>query len=333
MRVLWLTAFAFVFSCGTQLEGYGSDRHSAQAADDDDDDDARALDAGSDRAPADSGARLDSGARDAANAPRSGSARPDAGYATSADTSLGCVDEARWIYAIATTGQLLRYEPDANSLTEVGTLDCPTALSPFSMAVNRSAIAYVLHADQKIYRVDTSDASCQTTSYKPGVQGFETFGMGFVSSTPGSDDETLFIAGGRADGLTPAKLGALDTSSWGATVFGELDGQAELTGNADAELWAFIADATPMVVRQLDKNTGATMREFDVSSIDHSSASAWAFAYWGGRYYIFFQGTADASTSIYRLTPELNVVEAVHEDTGYRIVGAGVSTCAPTVLL
>ena len=81
---------------------------------------------------------------------------------------------------------------------------------------------------------------------------------------------------------------------------------------------------------------GATLREFDVSSIDTSFLplpNAWAFAYWGGRYYIFYLGALGTSSSIFRLTPDTGAVEVVIPETGYRIVGAGVSTCAPTILI
>ena len=49
-----------------------------------------------------------------------------------------------------------------------------------------------------------------------------------------------------------------------------------------------------------------TLQEIDVWSIDSTGfggASAWAFAFWGGRYYVFYQGLLDSSTGIYRVTP------------------------------
>jgi hypothetical protein len=49
---------------------------------------------------------------------------------------------------------------------------------------------------------------------------------------------------------------------------------------------------------------------------------------------MFYQGAGDASSGIYRLTPDATgTVEPVMLDTGFRIVGAGVSTCAPTILI
>ena len=86
-----------------------------------------------------------------------------------------------------------------------------------------------------------------------------------------------------------------------------------------------------MAVRQLDKTTGARIQEYDVSAIGSGRASAWAFAHWGGRYYMFYQAGLQTQTSIYSLSPDTNVVAPVLMDIGYTIVGAGVSTCAPTM--
>jgi hypothetical protein len=59
------------------------------------------------------------------------------------------------------------------------------------------------------------------------------------------------------------------------------------------------------------------------------SPSAWAFAFWGGDYYIFLEGDADFSgTNVWKMTSTGTVTKYI-PDTGMRIVGAGVSTCAP----
>ncbi|MCB9599134.1 MAG: hypothetical protein H6720_02060 [Sandaracinus sp.] len=260
--------------------------------------------------------------------------RPDGAIADN------CSEMARWIYLVDSDDALLRFEPDSGALTPIGTLSCPSgSASPFSMAVDRNATAYVLHNDHRIYRVSTADASCTTTTFTPDQMGFELFGMGFVSDAAGSAAETLFIAGGSESGIGGGSsvLGRIDVASLGVTRIGSVGGSPELTGTGTGELWGFFPDASPMSVRQIGKTDAATLRSIDVSSIDSSGlglgASAWAFAYWGGRFYMFYQGILDDSTGIYRVTPDTGVVETVRENIGYRIVGAGVSTCAPTDLI
>ncbi len=252
--------------------------------------------------------------------------------------ATGCEDSARWIYLVDSGNALLRFEPDSATLTEIGRVSCTPTSQPFSMAVDRHATAYVLHQDHTIYEVSTADASCRPTGYVPNQLGFELFGMGFVSESEGSDAESLFIAGGPESGvgLGSSTLGRIDVGSWSVSRVGPVAGSPELTGTGTGQLWGFFPDATPMAVRQIDPANGGTLRQFDVSVLDTSGIgvpNAWAFAFWGGRYYMFYMGALDDSTNIWRLTPETGVVEPVRMNTGYRIVGAGVSTCAPTILI
>ncbi|MDQ3035670.1 MAG: hypothetical protein M3Y87_24910 [Myxococcota bacterium] len=261
--------------------------------------------------------------------------RNDTGMRPSGD----CTESARWIYLVDSGNALLRFEPDSGTLTPIGTLSCPSGgATPFSMAVDRSATAFVLHSDHRIYQVSTADASCTATTFVPNQVGFELFGMGFVSDSEGSTLEHLFIAGGPEAGIGggSATLGRIDFPAWSVASIGPVTGSPELTGTGTGELWGFFPDSTPMSVREIAKSSGATLREIDVSAVDSSGfglASAWAFAFWGGRFYMFYQGALDSSSGIYRVTPDTGVVETVRMNIGYRIVGAGVSTCAPTILI
>ena len=253
---------------------------------------------------------------------------PDFGVSTDS-----CSDAARLVYLVDQNDAFLRYDPSSGAITNIGQLHCVSGASPFSMAVSRDAVAYVLYSNHHIYAVSTADASCTPTSFTIDQMGFQEFGMGFVSNDAGSTDETLFIAGGSALGIGggSSTLGSVDISSWTVSSIGPLSGSPELTGNGLGELWGFFPDTSPMAVRQLDKTTGARIQEYDVSAIGSGRASAWAFAHWGGRYYMFYQAGLQTQTSIYSLSPDTNVVAPVLMDIGYTIVGAGVSTCAPTM--
>jgi hypothetical protein len=259
---------------------------------------------------------------------------PDGGMHGSSD----CSDAAHWIYLVDQGNAFLRYQPDSGTLTQIGTIHCAGALvTPFSMAVSRDATAYVLHTDHHIYAVSTADASCTPTTFTINQMGFQAFGMGFVSDTAGGTSETLFIAGGAATGIGggSSTLGSVQIADWSVSTIGPLSGSPELTGNGLGQLWGFFPDTTPMAVRQIDRTDGATIDQYDVSAIRTGSgaASAWAFAYWGGRYYMFYQQGLGGSTSIFTLTPDTLEVVPVMTNIGYSIVGAGVSTCAPTILI
>jgi hypothetical protein len=203
------------------------------------------------------GARDAGGGRDAIVDPDAPD-RPIDGSTSPVD----CSDEARWIYLVDSANKFLRFEPDTNMLTEVGTLACPGGSTPFSMGVDRNATAWVLHQDHRIYHVDVTTVACNATSYAPDQMGLELFGMGFVSDASGSDDETLFIGGGPEAGIGggSSTLAFVDEVTLAVGTIGPMTGSPELTGNGAGELWGFFPDATPMAVRQIDKGSGTTVR-------------------------------------------------------------------------
>ena len=115
------------------------------------------------------------------------------------------------IYTVTVSNQLLSFDPTKIGSAEdpfeaIGTLNCPAGSSltgpgpatPFSMSVDREAVAWVLYSSGEIFHVSTQDASCTATGFSVGQQGFELFGMGFVTDASGGQTETLFIAGGDA---------------------------------------------------------------------------------------------------------------------------------------
>ncbi|MBP6628372.1 MAG: hypothetical protein KA297_03015, partial [Kofleriaceae bacterium] len=85
-------------------------------------------------------------------------------------------------------------------------------------------------------------------------------------------------------------------------------------------------------VQQIDKTSGAPVgAEQQIPGGLGGNVQAWAFAQWGGKFYIFVT-TTDGLTSnstvrtIDRMTGQ---AQTVLQNLPYIIVGAGVSTCAP----
>ena len=60
---------------------------------------------------------------------------------------------------------------------------------------------------------------------------------------------------------------------------------------------------------------------------------SWAFAHWGGKFYFFISVAEGATTRsrVLQLDPDTGESHVFIDNTPYRIVGAGVSTCAPLV--
>ncbi|NIS34972.1 MAG: hypothetical protein GWO04_35770 [Actinobacteria bacterium] len=202
------------------------------------------------------------------------------------------------------------------------------------MSVDRTGRAWVLHQDHRIYYASTIDASCTSSTFVPDQSGLELFGMGFVADAEGSSEETLFVAGGRELSIATgsATLAFIDDDTLALGTLGDLPGWPELTGTGSGELWGFFPDTSPPSVRQLDKSSGVTIAQHQLAELGSQPPSAWAFAFWGGRFYVFYQALLDPSTNVWRVDPDGTVTQVL-SNTGYRIVGAGVSTCAPVELI
>jgi len=261
-----------------------------------------------------------------------------------------CADEARQlIYVIDRDYRLHSYSPTNNQFSLIGPLNCPAgpswpqwgdvaAATPFSMSVDRQARAWVLYSSGEIFRVSTQDASCQTTGFVAGQQNFKLFGMGFSSDAPGASTDTLFISGGDFSLLgtldaNNARLGSISTTSMGVTSLGPVPSgeyTPELSGNGDGDLFAYYPGLSGATIKRLDKQTGSQLQNWSLPA-SAGTVAAWAFANWGGRFYVFLS-TGDGfgfNASVYRFDPATGAYDEILSNTGNVVVGAGVSTCAP----
>jgi len=209
------------------------------------------------------------------------------------------------------------------------------------MSVDRNAMAWVLYQNGQMYNVSTTDASCTASSFVPNQAGFENFGMGFVADSAGSSSETLFVAGGPSLDMllgSSSRLASIDTASLTLTPrSGMLGGWPELTGTGAGDLYGFfpvtdILGSGVTTVKRIDRDTGTPIETFNLTSLNTSGVSAWAFAFWGGRFYIFVEINR-GGTAVHRFEPMSGTFETVVPNSGYSIVGAGVSTCAPVELI
>ncbi len=254
-----------------------------------------------------------------------------------------CNARTKIIYLVTKKQLLLSFDPKTQAIKTVGALNCPGAVgSPFSMSVDRNADAWVLYtgggmslSGGGLYKVSTLDASCQKTSYVPNGQGMELFGMGFTANAPGSQDETLFVTGTKAASLTKinSTLATIATPAATLTKVGTLDiaGGCDLTGNGKGELFGFFAGTTPPTVRQIDVATGATVgMPWKLPEDMTTGVLSWAFAQWGGEFYMFVKNVLADSSDIWKLDTTTSLSTLVLQGIGHTITGAGVSACAPT---
>jgi hypothetical protein len=256
----------------------------------------------------------------------------------------GCAAAATFVYVVDESNDFYKFDPkiaNKTAFTKVGTLNCGGGTQPNSMAISRDGTAYVdmmdtLGSCKGLYKVSITDAVCHgATSFACGTGGYGQFGMGFSTNSAATTDETLFV--GDTNSTTNSKLAALNPTTGAVSAIGTMSAAGpEFTGNAAGELWAFFAQATPPTVAQIDKTTGKSIagKSYPLSALSAAgSPTAWAFAFWGGDYYIFLDGAKNAAgTNVWKFSPGPGTVAPYITGTGFKIVGAGVSTCAPLVI-
>lgn len=246
----------------------------------------------------------------------------------------GCSEAAKLVYVVSDSNELFSFAPDKTAFTKIGQLDCPSGgATPNSMAVDRTGSAWVNFSDGSLFEVSTADASCRATTYQKGQGGLTRFGMAFATSSATSQEETLYVVGieGASGGRGLAKI---DLTTMKLTAIGDFSGKlagqgAELTGTGDGRLFGFFTTQPNATLAQIDKGTGATSGDASLAGV--STGNAWAFSFWGGDFWFYTSSGITPSTVTRKQTSTDGSISTAKKDVGgFRIVGAGVSTCAPT---
>jgi hypothetical protein len=259
-----------------------------------------------------------------------GSLLGDGGARDGAGAGGDCSAASQYVYVVDVNGVLYQFNPPQLAFTEVGTVSC-AGDQIFTMAVDRNAVAWVLVQNGAIVKYDINAHTCTPTSFTMDQHAFQTFGMGFSADTSGGSAETLFVSDSELTAPSTGGLADIDTTSLMLTPvhqYDQLTGRrAELTGTGDARLFGAF-EGTPYVVAQIDKQTAHIISTAPQNAIDYPpDSSNFAFAFWGGDFWLFVgPGT---STDVFQYQPATNTTTKRTTET-FEVVGAGVSTCAPT---
>ena len=244
-----------------------------------------------------------------------------------------CSDASKLVYVVDENNKLSKFDPMTKTFSDIGTLNCPAGIlaTPFSMSIDRDTNAWVLYSDSKLYKVNTSNLMCTATTWTTQL-GMTVFGMGFSTDTAGGTQDTLFVAGGSGPTVPTSTLATLSTTNMTAMGRGTVTGWPELTGTGNAELWGFFPSAGGARIEKLDKMSGSALNTFQLPTLAGEPA-AWAFAAWGGDFWIFLMKGSETQTTVYQVSGTTGQIKGMTSAPGRTIVGAGVSTCAPTVIL
>jgi hypothetical protein len=241
-----------------------------------------------------------------------------------------CPDaDATLVYVLTQQNELFSFYPPTATFTLIGRVACPTSSTPWSMTVNRKGIAYAVFGDGRLFRISTANAACVATPYVAGQNGWTTFGMGYVADTndPG---ETLYVSENTFN-ATSKGLGYIDTTTFtlhAVGVFTPPIPRSELTGTGDGRLFTFYPNDSPALsgshLSEVDKTDGRLIASNALRV--GQPASAFAFAFWGGDFWIFTSPSGPSQVTRYRPSDNTETPISTMPST---IVGAGVSTCAP----
>lgn len=252
------------------------------------------------------------------------------------NNQAGCSEAAKLVYVVTLDSSMYKFDPASLSFTKVGTLQCPSTGKPNSMAIDRSATAWVNYTSGEIFKVSTTDASCTPSGWAPRQLGkpFSTMGMGFSVNTADGTDETLFVAdvglaGGQ--GLGKIDLGSMGLQSIAAFGSPHTGAAGELTGTGDGRLYAFFPQGAPSL-SQIDKSTAKILANMPLAIA--SNTVAWAFSFWGGSFYLYTSPCdgliCTQGSTVTKFDPVTKSSTPVKQ-VPFIIDGAGVSTCAPVM--
>jgi hypothetical protein len=249
-----------------------------------------------------------------------------------------CPAETKLVYVVSEERVLYKFDPQAVAFTVVGDVDCAGGSFANSMSVDRQGNAWINYGDGSLWRSSAKSGGCFPTGFKTNQGGVGLFGMGFSAKSPGSTEETLFICDLMGGGLGIIDLSTMVLSRLGPFT-GSLAGRdAELTGTADGNLYGFfvgspLGDAGAASVVDIDLASESEKKTWTLPTVD--TGSDWAFSFWGGDFYLYTAdkySMSDPFSTVTRFRPSDGSVTVLAKNIGFRIVGAGVSTCAPTSL-
>lgn len=262
----------------------------------------------------------------------------DTGAATGADGSAcGCAPKSDKVYVLSDSAELWLFDPSTLEFTALGAFDCGLPPTTFSMGVARDGKAWIMFQPTgQIFLVDVNDANaCAPSGWQPSQFGYNLFGMAFASESPTDSCDDLYLhsfdGGEWAQGPNLGMLARVDRDTMAALPISPVDyNGGELTGTGDGRLFAFAGTGDAELV-EYDRGSGEVIDTIALPGLPLTFA--FAFAFWGGDFWFFTEGGAIGTPSkVTRLDydgSDGGGLTTVVTQAPMRVVGAGVSTCAP----
>ncbi|MCB9566009.1 MAG: hypothetical protein H6710_02095 [Myxococcales bacterium] len=251
-----------------------------------------------------------------------------------------CAPGTELIYVLSDSGTLWSFDPQDLHFARIADIKCGGMKSTFSMGVSRKARAWVQYQSGDLYTVDLNDPSDPIPCLDPGFENqnpkFPNFGMAFVANSVVDPCDKLHAHSAIAPdviGEGVGALGVIDPQTLELSEIAPIDyGWGELTGTSTGRLFAYQGSAPPLL-SEYDKGSGELLDVLPLPQL--SSDSAFAFAWWGGDFYLFHDPNLFGSYSeVWHLDYDESdgmgqAMTKIISQAPIRVVGAGVSTCVP----
>jgi hypothetical protein len=294
-------------------------------------------------------------------APDAATETPDGPDAPISPPSCGA-EVSDFIYFVAHKGNsggltLYKFAPKTLQLSEVAPLSCADLDGSYaSVTVDRHSNLWLVPSSGAVYRAPLTGGACTPVAgadLEP-IADYSVGSVAFLAEAAGSDVESLYSISARTTqqatqfrrttpttlatepivSLNPAQSPIAVSTTSGRTPI--------ISGTGDGRLFSLSlpdGNASQTLLAQIDRTTGlqtGTPRRFASEFAGSHNA---AFAFWGGDFWVFTHHQASANTNYYlqlvvtryRMSTMTASVVATFDDI--RPLGAGVSTCAPVVIL
>ncbi len=244
------------------------------------------------------------------------------------------------IFVLSDDSELWKYYPETNMFTMLGAFNCNGMTSTFSMAVDRLGFAWVMfnNPQGEIWKIDVTDpTNCIDPGYNPGQMGINYFGMAFVSNSEFDQCDSLYGntfngIGGFSEGPNIGDFLNLNPMTLQITKISKSNfNGAEMTGTGDGRVFSF--GGVPSKLIERDKANGNVLSTLPLANLPLTNA--FAFAFFGGDFYFFTESNNPTVSKVTHLDYDdsdmngMQDLKTINPMAPIRIVGAGVSTCAP----
>ncbi len=251
-----------------------------------------------------------------------------------------CAPGTDLIYVLSDSGEIWSFDPEDLYFKRIAEVSCGGFSSTFSMGVSRKARAWIQYQHGDLYTVDLNDPGdpidCLDPGFEHGHPKFPNFGMAFVANSVFDTCDKLHAhtaIGPAIIGPDVGALGVIDPFSLELEELAPIDyAWGELTGTSTGRLFAYQGSAPPLL-NEYDKETGELLDTLALPGL--TSDSAFAFAWWGGDFYLFHDpNDFGDSSDVWHLDYDESdgngqALTKIVSPAPVRIVGAGVSTCVP----